>query len=217
MVRAGVTAFADSSRDATRCSRSSSTSTSGWDCPSPSRSTRDHDLLSSAFARFPPGGLTALHDAVIDGLAHLAEASHQKRVLVVLSDGDDNASHASESDMLYRAAQSNALIYTIWTGDVTADRGNPRLLRTLAQRSGGVAYGPRSERETVSAFAEVAGNVRRGYSIGYTPSNGAADGTYRHVTVIVKASNRTVNVRTRDGYIAPGRPARAGGTRRRRS
>jgi len=202
MVRAGVRAFADSSREADEMFTIVFNEHVRFGLPESIPFTRDHDLLSSAFARFPPGGLTALHDAVIDGLAHLAEASHQKRVLVVLSDGDDNASHASESNMLYRAAQSNALIYTIWTGDLTADRGNPRLLRTLAHRSGGVAYGPRSERETVSAFAEVAGNVRRGYSIGYTPSNGAADGTYRHVKVIVKASNRTLNVRTRDGYIA---------------
>jgi VWFA-related protein len=203
LVHAGVTAFADSSREADEMFTIVFNEHVRFGLPESIPFTRDHDLLLSAFTRFPAGGLTALHDAVISGLAHLAEASHQKRVLVVLSDGDDNASHASESNMLYRAAQSNALIYTIWTGDLTADRGNPRLLRTLAQRSGGVAYGPRSERETVSAFAEVAENVRRGYSIGYTPSNSAADGTYRHVKVIVTASNRTLNVRTRDGYIAP--------------
>jgi VWFA-related protein len=124
-------------------------------------------------------------------------------VLVVLSDGKDNASQLSESNMLYRAAQSSALIYTIWTGDVAQDRGNPRLLRTLAQRTGGVAYAPHDEREVVSAFRQVAANVRRGYSIGYTPTNTANDGSYRHIKVLVTVPGRKLSVRVRDGYIAP--------------
>ena len=54
--------------------------------------TKSRTQIEAGLSRFPPGGKTALHDAVIDGLEHLQEASHQKRVLVVLSDGEDNAS-----------------------------------------------------------------------------------------------------------------------------
>jgi Ca-activated chloride channel family protein len=165
--------------------------------------TQDRDLLLSALSRYPAGGLTALHDAVIEGISHLAGSSNQKRVLVVLSDGLDNASHRSESDMLYRASQSNALIYTIWTGEVANERGNPGVLRTLAQRTGGVGYTPRTERATVEAFSEVAGNIRRAYTIGYIPTNSARDGSYRHLKVLVRAPGRKLNIRVREGYIAP--------------
>ena len=87
--------------------------------------TRNRAQIEAALTRFPPGGKTALHDAVIAGLEHLQEASHQKRVLVVLSDGDDNASQHSDDDMLERAARSDALIYTVSTAELVSDVGKP--------------------------------------------------------------------------------------------
>ena len=77
-------------------------------------------------SRFPPGGRTALHDAVIAGLEHLEEASHQKRVLVVLSDGEDNASTHSDDVMLERAARSDTLIYTVSTDRARVGRRQAR-------------------------------------------------------------------------------------------
>jgi VWFA-related protein len=203
LVAAGVTAFSESSRPSDEMFTIVFNEHVRFGLPPSLAFTNDRDLLLSALGQRPPGGLTALHDAVIEGLSHLAEASHTKRVLVVLSDGKDNASQLSESNMLYRASQSSALIYTIWTGDLAQDRGNPRLLRALAQRSGGVAYAPRDEREVVTAFRQVAANVRRGYSIGYTPTNTANDGSYRHVKVLLNVPGRKLSVRVRDGYIAP--------------
>jgi Ca-activated chloride channel family protein len=203
MVRAGVRAFAESSHDSDEMFTVLFNEHVRFGLPPSLSFTQDRDLLLSALSRYAAGGLTALHDAVIEGLSRLAESSNQKRVLVVLSDGDDNASQRSESDMLYRAAQSNALIYTIWAGDVAQSRGNPGLLRTLARRTGGVSYAPGTERKTVEAFAEVAANIRRGYTIGYTPTNSARDGSYRHIKVLVQAPGRKVSVRVRDGYVAP--------------
>jgi len=200
---AGVTAFAESSHEADQMFTVVFNEHVRFGLPPALPFTNDRDLLLSALAQRRPGGLTALHDAVIDGLSHLAEATHTKRVLVVLSDGKDNASSLSESNMLYRAAQSSALIYTIWTGDVAQDRGNPRLLRNLAQRTGGVAYAPHNERETVDAFRHVAANIRRGYSIGYVPTNAANDGSFRRVKVMLNVPGRKLSVRVRDGYIAP--------------
>jgi VWFA-related protein len=165
--------------------------------------THNRAMLEASFQRFPAGGMTALHDAVIEGLAHLEESSNQKRVLVILSDGEDNASRQPEKNMLYRAARSNALIYTIWTGDVSNRHGNPGLLRKLARENGGVAYRPETEREVVDAFGTIADNIRRVYSIGYVPTNSAKDGTFRRVKVLVHASGRQLRVRARDGYMAP--------------
>jgi VWFA-related protein len=203
MVVAGLTAFAESSHEGDEMFTIVFNEHVRFGLPAALPFTNDRDLLLSALAQRRPGGLTALHDAVIDGLSHLAEASHTKRVLVVLSDGKDNASRLSESDMLYRAAQSSALIYTIWTGDLAQERGNPRLLRTLARRTGAVAYAPHNERQTVDAFRQVAANVRRGYSIGYVPTNAANDGSFRHVKVVLTVPGRELSVRVRDGYIAP--------------
>lgn len=203
MVRAAVRAFAESSHDSDEMFTLVFNEHVRLGLPPSLQFTQDHDLLLSALSRYQAGGLTALHDAVIEGLSHLSESSNQKRVLVVLSDGEDNASQRSESDMLYRASQSNALIYTIWTGEVANERGNPGLLRSLARRTGGVAYAPRTERATIAAFSEVAGNIRRAYTLGYTPSNSARDGSYRHVKVLIRAPGRKLTIRVREGYIAP--------------
>jgi Ca-activated chloride channel homolog len=164
--------------------------------------TRSQEQIQASLLRHPPGGKTALYDAVIEALAHLEHATHQKRTLVVLSDGEDNASSHSEADMLHRAGRSDALIYAISTVDFAHQQGRPAVLKRLAERSGGVAYFPHSEKETVRAFTEVAQNIRRGYSIGYVPSAPAEDGEYRQVKVTVRMPGRALHVRARDGYTA---------------
>lgn len=166
--------------------------------------TRNRVQIQNAVSRFPPGGKTALHDAVIDGLEHLQEAAHQKRVLVVLSDGEDNASVHSDDVMVERAVRSDALIYTVSTARLGAENGRPGLLRRLARMSGGVAYAPKDERAVIDAFQEIAGNIRRGYSIGYVPTNTSRDGRFRRVKVSVRApGQKNLTVIARDGYLAP--------------
>jgi Ca-activated chloride channel homolog len=166
--------------------------------------TTSRQDVAISLTRFSPGGMTALYDAVIEALDHIRMASHQKRVLIVLSDGEDNASRHSEADMLHRASRSEALIYTISTGDGRTNPGRPGVLKKLAARSGGVAYFPDNEKEVVDAFTEVAENVRRGYSIGYTPSSVSEAGEYRRVKVTVRVPGRHLTVRARDGYTAGG-------------
>jgi len=162
--------------------------------------TRSQAQLQASIVRFPAGGQTALYDAVIEGLDHLLQAKHQKHVLIVLSDGDDNASRHSEADMLHRASWSDALVYTISTADFAHQTGRPSVLKKLAQRTGGVAYFPKSEDEIVQDFTEVAQNIRRGYSIGYVPDNPREDGEYRTVKVMVRVPGRNLSVRAREGY-----------------
>ena len=170
--------------------------------------SRNRVQIQAAVSRFPPGGKTALHDAVIDGLEHLQEATHQKRVLVVLSDGEDNASVHSDDVMVERAVRSDALIYTVSTAKLGADVGRPGLLRRLARMSGGVAYAPENERAVIDAFQEIAGNIRRGYSIGYVPTNTSRDGRFRRVKVSVRSpGQRNLTVIARDGYLAPNHTA----------
>jgi len=166
--------------------------------------TQSPAQIQAGLVRFPAGGETALYDAVIAALDHIQDASHQKRVLIVLSDGEDNASQHSEADMLHRAARSDAIVYTISTIDFAHQGGRPAVLKRLAERTGGAAYFPQSEAEIVHAFTEVAANIRRGYSIGYVPADPAEDGEYRRVKVLVRVPGRTLSVRARDGYTAGG-------------
>ena len=166
--------------------------------------TQNHQMLQASVHRFEPGGMTAIHDAVIAGLEHLEEASHQKRVLVVLSDGEDNASQHSDDDMIERASRSDALIYTVSTADLITNVGRPGLLKKLAKVSGGVYYSPDTEAEVVEAFEEIAGNIRRGYSLGYVPTKATHDGRFRRVKVQVRAPGlKNLKVSARDGYLAP--------------
>jgi Ca-activated chloride channel family protein len=166
--------------------------------------TKSQAQIQAGLIRHRPGGKTALYDAVIEALDHLQQATHQKRTLVVLSDGDDNASRHSEADMLNRARRSDALIYTISTADNMHQRGNGGVLKRLAGQTGGVAYFPETEKNTVRAFTEVADNIRRGYSIGFVPSAPGEPGEYRRVKVTVRMPGRTLVVRGRDGYTAGG-------------
>ena len=164
--------------------------------------TNRETLLQAALSRYRPGGKTALYDAVIAALEHLERANHQKHVLVVLSDGEDNASRHTEDDMIERARDSDAIIYTVSSGNRRAGlAGDASVLRKLAEVTGGVAYFPDSDDEVVESFDEIAGNIRRGYSIGYVPRNDAHDGGYRKVRVTVRMPGRSnLRVQSRDGY-----------------
>jgi VWFA-related protein len=169
------------------------------------RFTSNRALLRAAFAAMKPGGKTALYDAVIDALDRVEQATHQKHVIVVLTDGEDNASVHTKKEMYERAGGSNVIIYTVATDDgrhgASAD---PDVLRTLAKIGGGLSYFPRVDADVVHAFTEIARNVRSGYSIGYTPSNTSRDGAFRRVRVAVDVRGRKLTVRCRDGYTAPG-------------
>ena len=202
MVLAGGTAFARSSHPDDELFTIHFNETIKYGLPATVPFTSSGSLLHGALATYRPGGRTALHDAVIAGLEHLELATHQKHVLVVLSDGEDNASRYSEDEMIERARESNAIIYTVSNANRRIGMpGNPGVLRKLADVSGGVAYFPSSDEKVVENFDELAGNIRRGYSIGYVPAASRQSDEYRRVKVTVSAPGRGgLSARTRDGY-----------------
>ena len=204
MVLAGLKAFAESSQPEDQAFTIVFNEDVRRALPGSVNFTNNPTLLQASVNAAPAGGKTALHDAVIAGLDHLATAERQKRVLVVLTDGEDNASRHSEDEMLRRVDQSDALIYTVSTAQLDAGVGNERLLRKLARASGGSAYTPKAERDVVEAFSNIAGKVRQGYTLGYVPTNSAHDGTYRHLIVrVLIPGQRAPAVHVRDGYLAP--------------
>ena len=204
MVTAGVMAFAASSKPDDQAFALVFNEHVRRALPETVAFTSNPTMLQASVAAVAPGGQTALHDAVIAGLDHLATAERQKHVLVVLSDGEDNASRQNEDAMLRRAEQSNALIYAVSTARLDTTVGNERLLRKLARSTGGELYTPRTERDVVAAFADIGVKIRQGYTIGYVPTNSAHDGTYRKLIVRVLAPGmRAPVVHVRDGYLAP--------------
>jgi len=111
--------------------------------------------------------------------------------------------------MLRRVEASSALIYTIVDPEVfTPGDGNRGVLRRLAKLSGGLAYFPKGEREVVENFMEIAGNIRRGYSIGYAPGNGSHEHDRPHrLKVTVRVPGRSdLSVRVRNGYAESDSP-----------
>ncbi|MEQ1759240.1 MAG: VWA domain-containing protein [Vicinamibacterales bacterium] len=163
--------------------------------------TQSAPMLLASLAAYPPGGRTALYDAVIDALAHLDTSSLQKRVLLVLSDGDDNASRHTRQDMFDKVMASDAIVYTSVN---RLDSGGPSdagTLRRLAELSGGVAYSSDTEREVIQSFADIAGNIRRGYSIGYVPAERSSR-KFHDVKVVARSPGRgSLNTRVRRGYV----------------
>jgi len=160
--------------------------------------------LQASLQRIPPGGKTALYDAVIEGLNHLDRGTYQKHVLVVLSDGGDNASRHTEQEMLDRVATSSAIVYTVVDPDVFAPgEGDKGVLRRLAKLSGGLAYFPKNSREVVKDFQTIAANIRRGYSIGYTPATAehVHNRTHRVKVLVRVPGHNDLSVRVRNGYM----------------
>jgi VWFA-related protein len=162
--------------------------------------------LEAAVNSIRPDGRTALYDGLIDALDHLAQGTRARKVLVVISDGGDNASEAKLETVLARARDSNAAIYTIGIFDQDDMDKNPGVLKSLAQTTGGERFLPRSPGDLLTACERIAREIRGGYTIGYVPP--ARDGAYHRVRVeIDPTSARRLNVRTRPGYFAAGRAA----------
>ena len=166
--------------------------------------TSDSAVLRTALERaIAARGRTALYDAISAGVDYLGRGTRQRKVLVVLSDGADNASRATREVAIRQAQESNAAIYTIALVDPAARDANPRLLKELAQESGGEAYRPDDPGEIAAAFDRIARDIRHTYTLGYIPSNPAHDGAFRKVRVVVTASpGKPLVVRSRAGYIA---------------
>ena len=160
--------------------------------------------LESALSSIEASGRTALYDAVSDGVAHLKFGSHDKKALLVVSDGGDNASRHTLSETMAQAVKSDAMIYTIGVFDSDNLDRNPRVLKELAKATGGDAFFPDSTKEVPAICERIALEIRNQYSLTYISTNKKQDGSYRSVKVKMRAPGRgRLSVRVRSGYYAP--------------
>jgi Ca-activated chloride channel homolog len=158
--------------------------------------------LERAITRDTPAGKTALYDAVAAALERLRMGERDKRVLIVISDGGDNASTHTLADVLRMAALSSALIYTVGVFDATDPDRNPRVLRQLAKATGGESFFPAGPAEIVEVCDRIALDVRQHYTVGFVSSNAIRDGRYRSIRLVARQDGRKLSVRTRAGYVA---------------
>ena len=161
--------------------------------------------LKDALERIESRGGTALYDAVVASADHLKKSGElEKKVLLVVTDGEDNASRESLEQALRRLQEQNGpTIYTI--GLLSEEHGKRarRALREMAEDTGGVAFFPKDLSEVEAITQQIAHDIRNQYTIGYKPSNPQSAGGYRTVKVEAQAKGYTkLQVRTRSGYYA---------------
>lgn len=171
--------------------------------------THSADDLEKEIAAVSARGRTALYDAVEEGLNHLRFGHCEKKALIIVSDGGDNASHQKFAQVLALAQRSQVLIYSIvLQGD--AQEENPGVLRRLSKSTGGISYSPSSAETIASISALIARDLRDQYTLGFAPEKSTSDASFRKIQVKVSAPGRgKLHVRYRPGYFAvnSGQPA----------
>lgn len=159
--------------------------------------------LELALSRVAADGETALYDAVAAALDHLNKGNRDKKVLIVISDGGDNASKHKLDQIIAMARKPGAIIYTVGLFDEADQDRNPKVLKQLAHETGGEAFLPGSIKEVVPICERIAHDVRNQYTITYDPTNKQQDGFYRRIQVKAVAHRQgQLLVRTRAGYYA---------------
>jgi len=168
--------------------------------------TNNMAKLKEALDHVDSRGGTAMYDAVIASVPELKRSKLDKKVLLVVTDGEDNASRMSLEQAVRHVQDENGpVIYTIgiFSDDQPRKKRDQRALRTLSERTGGVAFFPRDLHEVDQISQDVAHDIRNQYTIGYKPLKPQSQGGYRSVRVEAKAKGfGRMQVRTRSGYYA---------------
>jgi VWFA-related protein len=168
--------------------------------------TSSTERLSNGIRMLRPGGGTALFDAVYfacrDKLMKQKEHMTVRRAIILLSDGDDNQSHATLSEAIEMAQRAEVIVYTISTSTSnTEDRGD-KVLKKLAENTGGRAFSPFRIQDVSDAFREIQDELRSQYAVAYKPADFRADGHFRPIQIIAQ-NNKKLFIRARRGYYAP--------------
>jgi VWFA-related protein len=164
--------------------------------------TNDPKELAKAVTSVHARGRTALYDAVAEGLLHVQLGHCDRKALIIVSDGGDNASQQKFSQVLALAQRAQVLIYSIGLiGDT--EEVNPAVLRRLSKATGGIAYFPDSSHTVTSISIQIARDLREQYTLGFSPENANKIHSFRKIEVKVAAPGHgKIRVQTRSGYYA---------------
>jgi VWFA-related protein len=160
------------------------------------------DQMRIALSSIRTIGETALYDAIAAALDHLQQSKCDKKVLILISDGGDNASKHSLAQAIEMAKHSAAIIYAIGIFDEQDGDRNPGVLKRFAKETGGEAFFPESSNEIPSICSGIARDIRNQYTLAYVPLISKSDAEFRVVDVRATAPVRgRLTVRTRTGYF----------------
>jgi Ca-activated chloride channel family protein len=165
------------------------------------------DLLQQALQKASTQGSTALYDAIVASSVHLNNNPRlERKILLVITDGRDNASQETLLEATRRLQQENGpILYAIGLLGDELQKSDSGALRSLSESSGGVSFFPQSLDEVDDITRTIARDIRSQYTIGYKPTNHNQNGTYRAIQVRAQARGyRNLTVRTRSGYYAGG-------------
>ena len=166
--------------------------------------TSDRAALERGITRADAVGGTALWDAVASAQTYLRGGTRPRRVLVVITDGNDNASEATRSKVVRNAQQQDTVIDAVGLfGTGAKEARGRRELDELARATGGTALYPMADDQINATMLDLAREIRNQYLIAYTPLNARLDGTYRTIRVTAsRRANERLTVLTRPGYRA---------------
>jgi Ca-activated chloride channel family protein len=175
--------------------------------------THDGDAVLNKLTFVQTRGQTALYDACYLGVEKVGHGTHQKRALLVISDGQDNSSRYTFNELRRMLKESDVTIYSIGilgAGDAGSALGveGQSYLTEISAVSGGKAFFPNTSAEMDEIFERIALELRHQYSIGYRPSNFANDGKYHRIKVKVTPPRGLprLSVRSKEGYYAVTNP-----------
>ncbi len=175
--------------------------------------TSDVHQLLGALSRTPASGNTALYDGLAVALEHMQTGTANRKALIVISDGGDNASRLGFHELLKRAQASNVQIFALGVFDKSFSGEDLGVLKRLAKVTGGKSYFPESPSQITGICQQIAGDLRHQYTIGYHPSNPNSGGSYHAIRVTAAATgNGRLHVSTRAGYLMPSEPQTAPST-----
>lgn len=162
--------------------------------------TGDVSKLEAAVAAFQLGGTTAFYDALLFAGSQFKQAIYSRKVLLTITDGGDNSSHATLADALNGATAAGIVIYCVGIfGENDRDR-NPEVLSKIAAETGGRAFFPAHIAEVTMTCVRIAQEIRQQYTLGFS---GAEDGHYHRIRLTAKDPKYgPLQVRTREGYVA---------------
>lgn len=148
-----------------------------------------------------PQGQTRLYDAVSEALKHMTESTQQYRVLIVVSDGGDNASRTPFPDLMKQVEESRATVFTVGLMDPADHDLNPSVLKKMAKASGGAYFQPESLEDVGPIFKEISEDIRHRYVLGYVPDESNDNRNVRSVKVKATEDGHKLAVRTRTSYV----------------
>ncbi len=161
--------------------------------------TRDHNDAINGLRRSVAGDDTALYNALLLTLRDAAKVPGRK-VVIVFSNGPDNASMVAPDDVRAVAEDEGIAIYTISTNEVNKDAISSSALRRIAQRTGGKAYWARTWQKQVEAFESIREDLGNSYTITYYPAPNPNEGFRKIAVEIVSDPGKKLRVHTRPGY-----------------